>query len=73
MPTSKLVSIAHLPRSLAVRTGQPAPSARKIYQQVVDGLIPAEYLRGRWYFNQHKLPEIAEALGLTPARQRDAE
>jgi hypothetical protein len=54
------ISIAHLPRELAPLTGKITPTYRKIYESVLNGLIPAEQVRGRWFVSRKDLPAIAE-------------
>jgi hypothetical protein len=54
------IGIAHLPRELAPITGKLTPTYRKIYESVLNGLIPAEQIRGRWFVSRNDLPAIAE-------------
>jgi hypothetical protein len=54
------ISIAHVPRELAPLTGESTPTYRKIYESVLNGLIPAEQIRGRWFVSRNDLPAIAE-------------
>jgi hypothetical protein len=53
------LSITELPREIAAITGNPPPSYRKVYERVLDGLIPAERLNGRWFVQESHLPAIA--------------
>jgi hypothetical protein len=66
------VPLSQLPRRLAALPGVrvPAPSYRSLYNLVVDGVLAADNLNGRWYFDEDRLPGIALMLGLatlTPA------
>jgi hypothetical protein len=38
-----------------------------LWRLVVDGIIPAERVGGRWYVDRPDLPRVAEALGLPAA------
>jgi hypothetical protein len=65
------VPLSQLPRRLAALPGvrQP-PKYRRCYNLVVDGVVGAEYRRGRWFIDEDLLPAIALMLGLatlTPA------
>jgi len=60
--------LSNLPRRLAELTGSAIPNGRKLYAHVVDGVLPAEQVNGRWYIAEADLPQIVEALGLTLAR-----
>lgn len=40
---------------------------RRVFGAVLDGMIPAERINGRWYVNKADLPKIAELLGVMPA------
>lgn len=57
-------------------TGKGAPGYRWLHLQVLNGLIPAEQINGRWQIAPANLPVIAEQLGLiTPSggwNRRDA-
>lgn len=69
-PNQNLVSIVHLPRSLAASTGMPVPTGRKVYQQVIDGLIPAEYVRGAGTSTQASCPRSPTRSALPPLPPR---
>lgn len=49
---------------LAAETGRRAPKHRSLYAQVLDGVIPAEFINGRWRIKRADVPEIAAKLGL---------
>ena len=40
---------------------------RRVFGAVLDGMIPAERINGRWYVRRDDLPKIAELLGVLPA------
>lgn len=42
-------------------------TAKRLYKLVLDGRIPAEQVRGRWFVAERNLPLIAEVLGIAPA------
>lgn len=42
-------------------------TAKRLYKLVLDGRIPAEQVRGRWYIDPANMPMIAEVLGIVPA------
>jgi hypothetical protein len=68
------VPLAQLPRELQQLTGVRAPGYRTLYNAVLDAVIPAELITGRWYVDRSHLPAIAMKLGmatLTPLPQRD--
>jgi hypothetical protein len=64
------IPLVQLPRKLAEHRGHsnPSDSYRSLYSQVVDGKIPAEQMRGRWYVQPSHIPAIAEALS---SKRRD--
>ena len=49
---------------LAALTGRAGPGYRKLYLKVLDGLIPAERVDGRYFVRRVDLPGIAVTLGL---------
>jgi hypothetical protein len=74
MPHPDKVPLAQLPRELQHLTGARSPSYRTLYNAVLDAVIPAELINGRWYVDRSHLPAIAIQLGmaaLTPLPQRD--
>ena len=38
-----------------------------LWRAIVEGAVPAERIRGRWYLKRADLPRIAETLGIRPA------
>lgn len=62
---SSLISIAHIPRKIALVTGSPAPSPRIIYQLALMAKFPAEFIGGRWFINTDDITKVVDALGLT--------
>jgi hypothetical protein len=58
--------ITHLGLALAKLTGEPAPSHRIIYDRVLRGVVPAEFINGRWYYDEANEAMIAVRLGLVP-------
>jgi hypothetical protein len=59
----ELIGLARLPSEIKALTGATL-SYRDAYAAVVDGIIPARHLRGRWYVDRHDLATVAGALGL---------
>jgi hypothetical protein len=66
MAESKRVPISLLPRKLEAATGQPPPAPRWLYDRVLRGVIPAERISGRWYFDEDRIAEIAASIGMAP-------
>ncbi len=66
---TKMIPIAHVPRRLAALSGLPGPSPRTVYDRVLRGSFPAEFVNGRWFIAEADMPKVAEAFGLTmPSR-----
>lgn len=65
MNDADLISIALLPAEIRQATGANPPSYRSIYADVLNGKIPAERVRGRWYVRKSAVADIAAALGIT--------
>lgn len=64
------IPLARLAGELAAfaKAGSPPVSYRKLQHLVWDGRLPgAEQTNGRWSVSRAALPQIAAALGLTPA------
>ena len=66
------LALTALPRELSAFTGQQAPSYRKLWTMVVDGLLPAEQISGRYRVRRADVPAIATTLGLSPAEHTSA-
>ena len=64
MPAAELIGLTELPTALRRLTGAEPPSYRALYAKVVDGAVPAERVRGRWYVDRCNLGNIAQQLGL---------
>jgi hypothetical protein len=60
MPPADYISISRLSIRIAAITGKPGPSPRKVYDLVLRGVIPAEYIDGRWYSAEASVPAIAD-------------
>ncbi len=62
---TELIGLSRVPREIQEITtdGSTAPY-RKIYNSVLDGDVPAEQVRGRWYVRRNNLKRVASALGL---------
>ena len=67
MPAADLIGLTELPTALRRLTGAEPPPYRALYAKVVDGAVPAERVRGRWYVDPQNLAGIAEQFGLAPA------
>ena len=67
MTNEEMVALSALPRELSAFTGQQAPNYRKMWTLVVDGLLPAMQVNGRYHVRRADLPAIAATLGLSPA------
>ena len=65
---TETIALTALPREVATYTGQQAPSYRKLWTMVVDGLLPAEQISGRYRVRRADLPAIVVQLGLSPAQ-----
>jgi hypothetical protein len=65
-----VIPLPQLPRELRALTGQEPPSYRTIYNMVVDDIIPAELVRGRWQIARPDLRGIAKRLGMIPLTPR---
>jgi hypothetical protein len=63
---SELIPTSQISRRLADFTGRDVPGYKRMYQLVIDGLIPAEQISGRWFIRAADLPKIAEKLELVP-------
>jgi hypothetical protein len=64
--TDERVNLAQVPLELGKLTGATPPSYRRVYNAAIDGRLPgAEHVNGRWGVRRSRLPEVAEALGLT--------
>jgi hypothetical protein len=59
---SNLVPISHVPRRIAELTGVSGISPRKVYDLVLRGSIPADFINGRWYVADGNMNVIAETL-----------
>lgn len=55
----EMVALSALPRDLSALTGQQAPNYRKMWSMVVDGLLPAEQVNGRYRVRRADLPASA--------------
>jgi hypothetical protein len=58
------IPLSNVPRHLAAFKGA-RPSYTAVYRAVLDGALPAEQTRGRWFVSVDDLPEIAEHFGMT--------
>jgi hypothetical protein len=69
-------SIARLAIRLGQYTGKEPPSPRILYDRVLRGIIPAQWVHGRWLYFEKDIPAIAEALEMVEpghsAQQRAA-
>lgn len=64
------VPLSLLRRELARAAGvsiECVPDYRRLYLETLNGRIPAEQQRGRWYVRKDDLPAIASALGVSAA------
>ena len=57
------LSLAELPRALTARYGS-SPPYHAVHRAAVNGRLPVERERGRWYADDRQLDAIAAALGL---------
>jgi hypothetical protein len=62
---SEHINVAEVPVELRNLTGARVPY-RALYSRVLDGDLPVEKSRGRYYANRKDLPQIAKILGLMP-------
>ena len=62
--TTDAINLADVPLALKANYGSTPPYA-VIYVAVLDGVVPATKLRGRWYVQETDLPKIAAHFGLT--------
>lgn len=69
----RLLPAAHVPCWIAQHTPYEPPNSRKVYTLVTSAIIPAVFVRGRWYVEEDKLPEIVEIwrrlAGFEPAKE----
>ena len=56
-----LIPLSSVPRAIQALTGEPGPPYRHAYFAALDGRIPAEQVRGRWFVRQADLPAVAHA------------
>ncbi len=54
-----------LPRTLAQRTGNPAPAYHRCYKAILDGKLPAERVGREWHVADSDLPLAERLLGLS--------
>ena len=54
-----------LPRTLAQRTGKPAPAYYRCYKAILDGKLPAERVGREWHVADGDLPLAERLLGLS--------
>jgi hypothetical protein len=67
---SESIPLVLLPRELNDRFGR-SPSYRQLYNQVLDGKLPAQQEGARWFVSRGDIEKIAETLGLQqPKAQR---
>jgi hypothetical protein len=57
-----------LRKKLEGYTGQAAPTYRWLHTRILNGVVPAVDIRGRWYCREADVPLIAERIGMTRAR-----
>ena len=72
MSAADLIGLTELPTALRRLTGAEPPPYRALYAKVVDGAVPAERTRGRWYVDRRNLAAIAKGFGLTVPAERGA-
>ncbi len=60
MSTVNYVWLRDVPRSVAEKTGFPPPKYRRVYNLILDGLLDAEMINGRWRIREAQLPKVAE-------------
>ena len=62
---TELIGLSQVPREIQDVTvdGSTTPY-RQLYNSVLDGDVPAEHVRGRWYIRRNNLKRVAIALGL---------
>lgn len=62
---SNKLPLSLLSMKIARFTGQQqGPSPRKLHDLVLRGVIPAEMVNGRWFFDPVVVPVAAKAVGL---------
>jgi hypothetical protein len=61
------IPLTELPHELTTLTGQKSPRYRRLYELVLDGVLPAERINGRLFVRPANVPAIAETLGMTVA------
>jgi hypothetical protein len=59
------IPLSNVPRHLAAFEGS-RPSYAAVYRAVLDGALPAEQTRGRWFISPADLDTIARHFGMTP-------
>ena len=71
IPTRHLIALTELPAALAAHTGNmgEGPSYRRLYNLILDGVIPADRINGKLYVNVDLLPQIAARVGMLSARK----
>lgn len=71
MTDPNLARLTGLPGALRAEGYLTSREYRWYRDQAIIGGFPAQQVNGVWHFDHHRLAEIAEALGLTAARQSD--
>lgn len=64
------IRLSQLAGALSELTGKAPPPYRTLYNLVVDNVIPAESVNGRWWIDPADLRPIAEQLGMIPPAAR---
>ncbi|MBO1081853.1 hypothetical protein [Roseomonas haemaphysalidis] len=59
------IPLSQLPRELAAIASGQTVDYRAAYRQVLNGNLPADNIRSRWYIQRADLPAIAAAFGMT--------
>ena len=58
------IALPMLPRALAEHSGKTAPKYRRLYNDALDGVFPAEKDGARWIVSRADLQVIAKHYGL---------
>ena len=60
-----VIGLSQVPREIQdITTDGSTVPYRKLYNSVLDGDVPAEQVRGRWYVRRKNLKRVASFMGL---------
>ena len=64
-----LFELTTVPRELRARYDGPVPPYFRIYQDAINGHLPATHINGRWYWQPDHLAAIAASYDLRPKNE----